>query len=90
MLAAGNSQAWGQHPMSAHPAPLHLLGCHDNDMTVLLIHHGPEVIHCCLQAALGGYVDLAVLRVPSIFRDALRSKGGWGRGRWGEKPRMLE
>lgn len=57
---------------SSHPAPLHFLGRHDNDVTVLLVHHGPEVIHCCLQAALGGYVDLAVLRVPSILRDALR------------------
>lgn len=72
---AGNVQAWGQRPTSAHPAPLHLLGGHDNDVAVLLVHHGPEVVHRCLQAALGGYIDLAVLRVPSIFRDALGTKG---------------
>lgn len=36
------------------------------------MHHGPEVVDGALQAALGGDVDLAVLRAPPVLGDALR------------------
>ena len=47
----------GPSPRSAtaqttHPSSLHFLRCHDNDPTVLLKHHFPEIFHSSLKAAL--------------------------------------
>jgi len=41
-------------------APLNLLGCHDDDSTVFLPHHSPEVSHCAVHATLRGDVLLFV------------------------------
>ena len=40
----------------AHPSTLHFIGDHDNDSSILLPNHSPEVINCFRQAALCGYV----------------------------------
>ena len=40
----------------AYPSPLHLIGYHHDDSTILLPDHSPEVTHCCWQAALCGNV----------------------------------
>ena len=44
---------------SSYPVSLHLPGGHDDDMCVLLVHHGSESSHCSRQTALGGDVHLA-------------------------------
>lgn len=55
----------------AHPASLHLLGGHDDDVRVLLVEHLPEVHHRVLQAALRGDEDFALVGVPALFVHTL-------------------
>lgn len=57
--------------LKAHPASLHLLGGHDDDVRVLLVEHLPEVHHRVLQAALGGDEDFAFVGVPALFVHTL-------------------
>lgn len=61
----------GNRKLRSHPASLHLLGGHDDDMRVLLVKHLPEVHHRVLQAALRGDEDLALVSVPALFMHTL-------------------
>lgn len=54
-----------------HPSSFHLLCGHHNHMSVLLIHHLPEVVHCILKAPLGGDEDFAFIHVTPFFMHAL-------------------
>lgn len=68
---------------AAYPSPLHLLGRHDDDVSILLIHHLPEVVHRVLQAALGGNEDFTLLYMPPVFTHVLH---GWTTGTIAHEP----
>lgn len=50
-----------------YPSSFHLFCGHDDHMSVLLIHHLPEINDCILKAPLGGDEDFAFIHVPSLF-----------------------
>ena len=62
---------------TTHPSSLHFLRCHDNDPTVLLKHHFPEIFHSCLKAALSCNVSrwqsLLVTRLLSTITYSMFS-----------------
>lgn len=56
---------------NAYPPAFHVLGCHDDDVRVLLVHHLPEVHHRVLQAALRGNEHLALGAGLALLPEAL-------------------
>lgn len=61
----------GGRRLRTHPASLHLLGGHDDDVRVLLVEHLPEVHHRVLQAALRGDEDFALVGISALFVHTL-------------------
>ena len=49
--------------INTYNAPLLEVGCHDDDLTVIVPHHSPKVFYCVLQWALCGNVLLGVVAV---------------------------
>ena len=49
--------------MNTYNAPLLEVGCHDDDLTVIVPHHSPKVFYCIFQWTLCGNVLLGVVAV---------------------------
>ena len=60
--------------MNTYNAPLLEVGCHDDDLTIVVPHHSPKVFYCVLQWTLRRNVLLGVVAV------ALGGVCGEGRG----------
>lgn len=60
--------------MNTYNAPLLEVGCHDDDLTIVVPHHSPKVFYCVLQWTLRRNVLLGVVAV------ALCGVGVWEGG----------